>query len=208
DDCILLVDTIDTLESGGPNAITVFEELRSKGHRPVGIRLDSGDLAYLALESARMLDAAGFPDVNIVISSGLDEITIWQILNQITQEASRHGVDADAVIGRLIYGVGTKMATSEGDPSLDGVYKLVAIEQDGDWKPAIKLSDTPAKVINPGRKTVYRVYDQRGSATADVLAQTGEGLEGALDLYHPTEPATSRHLPAERISGVEALLEP
>jgi nicotinate phosphoribosyltransferase len=208
DDCILLVDTIDTLESGVPNAITVFEELRAHGHKPVGIRLDSGDLAYLALESARMLDAAGFPDVQIVISSGLDEITIWQILNQITQEASRHGVDADAVIGRLIYGVGTKMATSEGDPSLDGVYKLVAIEQDGDWKPAIKLSDTPAKVINPGRKTVHRVYDQRGSATADVLAQAGEDLKGALDLYHPTEPATSRHLPAERISGIEALLEP
>ncbi len=207
DDCILLVDTIDTLESGVPNAITVFEELRAGGHRPVGIRLDSGDLAHLAIQSARLLDAAGFPEVRIVISSGLDEITIWQILNQITQEASRYGVDADSVIRRLIYGVGTKMATSEGDPSLDGVYKLVAVEDAGRWKPAIKLSDTPAKVINPGRKSVYRVYDQRGNATADVLAQAGEELGAPLDLFHPTEPATVRHLPVERVSGIEPLLE-
>lgn len=207
DDCILLVDTIDTLESGVPNAITVFEELKARGHRPVGIRLDSGDLAHLAIQSARMLDAAGFEDVSIVISSGLDEITIWQILNQITQEASRYGVDPDALIGRLIYGVGTKMATSDGDPSLDGVYKLVAIGDGDTWKPAIKLSDTPAKVINPGRKDILRIYDQRGAATADVLAQAGEELGEDFVIYHPTEPATSRHMREEKVSSIEPLLE-
>src|SRR5690606_34269389 len=96
DDCVLLVDTIDTLESGVPNAITVFEELRSKGHTPAGIRLDSGDLAHLAVRAAGMLDEAGFGDVPIILSSGLDEITIWQILIQITEEGPRYGVDPQA----------------------------------------------------------------------------------------------------------------
>lgn len=207
DDCILLVDTIDTLESGVPNAITVFEELRSEGHEPKGIRLDSGDLAHLAVQSAQMLDKAGFGDVSIVLSSGLDEITIWQIRNQIAEEAPRYGVDFDAVVDRLVYGVGTKMATSEGDPSLDGVYKLVAIEEAGEWLPAIKLSDTPAKVVNPGRKDVLRVYDERGSATADVLTQRGEELGDPVVLYNPIETAVSRRLDRSRVSSVEAMLD-
>ncbi|MBN2470539.1 MAG: nicotinate phosphoribosyltransferase, partial [Anaerolineae bacterium] len=112
DDCLLLVDTINTLESGIPNAITVFEELRARGHRPVGVRLDSGDLAYLSVQAARMLDAAGFPDTSIVLSSQLDEITIWQILTQIQEDAPRYGVDADHLLGRLVYGVGTRLITS------------------------------------------------------------------------------------------------
>lgn len=207
DDCVLLVDTIDTLESGVPNAITVFEELRERGHTPAGIRLDSGDLAHLAVRSAGMLDEAGFGEVPIILSSGLDEITIWQILIQIAEEAPRYGVEPQTVIRRLVYGVGTKLATSEGDPSLDGVYKLVAIEKDGDWSPAIKLSDTPAKVVNPGRKDVHRLYDQRGSATADVVAQAGEVLEPPLRLFHPTEPGVERRLGAEALSGSELLLE-
>ena len=82
DDCLLLVDTIDTLKSGIPNAITIFEELRRKGHEPVGIRLDSGDLAYLAIQAAKMLDEAGFSDVGIVLSNDLDELVIWQVLTQ------------------------------------------------------------------------------------------------------------------------------
>lgn len=208
DDCLLLVDTVDTLDSGVPNAITVFEELRAKGHQPAGIRLDSGDLAHLAVRSAKMLDEAGFGEVAIVLSSGLDELTIWQILNQIVTEAPRYGVEADSVIRRLVYGVGTKMATSEGDPSLDGVYKLVAIESDGDWMPAIKLSDTPAKVINPGRKQVLRLYDRRDSATADVLVQDGEELGDPVLLYHPTEPGVIRRLARDDISARESLLEP
>lgn len=207
DDCILLVDTINTLESGVPNAIKVFEELKAKGHHPVGIRLDSGDLAYLAVQSARMLDEAGFSDVGIVLSSGLDELTIWQILNQISEEASRYGVAPEGVIGRLTFGVGTKLVSSEGDPSLSGVYKLVAIEDSGDWKPALKLSDTPAKTVNPGRKAVLRVYDERGIATADVLAQQGEELGDSFDIYHPTEAGVERHLNRNQISEIESLLE-
>ncbi|MDX1447931.1 MAG: nicotinate phosphoribosyltransferase, partial [Acidimicrobiia bacterium] len=116
DDCLLLVDTIDTLDSGVPNAITVFEELRRKGHEPVGIRLDSGDLAHLAVRSAAMLDAAGFADTRIVLSSGLDELTIWQIRNQNAVEAPQYGIDADTLIRRLVHGVGSKLVTSDGDP--------------------------------------------------------------------------------------------
>jgi len=135
DDCLLLVDTIDTLESGVPNAIRVFENLRQKGHEPVGIRLDSGDLAYLAIQSARLLNGAGFPGVSIVLSSNLDEMVILQILTQIGQEAPRYGLDADKLIKRLIYGVGTNLITSWGHPALDGVYKLVADRQDVEWAP-------------------------------------------------------------------------
>ncbi|HJR87323.1 MAG TPA: nicotinate phosphoribosyltransferase, partial [Acidimicrobiia bacterium] len=147
DDCLLLVDTIDTLESGVPNAIAVFEKLAAGGHKPLGIRLDSGDLAYLAVRSAAMLDAAGFEDTVIVLSSELDEITIRQIIEQILDESQRLGTDGDAIVRRLVYGVGSRLATSQGDPYLDGVYKLAAIEDRGEWVPAIKLSDTPAKVL-------------------------------------------------------------
>lgn len=207
DECLLLVDTIDTLQSGVPNAITVFEELRAAGHRPVGVRLDSGDLAHLAVRAAGMLDQAGFGETAIVLSSGLDELTIWQILNQIAVEAPRYGMEADSVIRRLVYGVGTKMVTSEGDPSLDGVYKLVAVEADDEWRPAIKLSDTPAKVINPGRKRVVRVYDDRGAATVDLLAQIDERLAQPLELHHPLESGVVRVVAPEGISSTEELLE-
>src|SRR5690606_12033172 len=208
DACLLLVDTIDTLRSGVPNAITVFEELRAKGHTPAGIRLDSGDLAHLAVLSAKMLDEAGFTEVPIVLSSGLDEITIWQIINQIFDEARRYEVDAARVVERLVYGVGTRMATSEGEPSLDGVYKLVAIDGEGGWRPAIKLSDPPGKVVNPGRKEVWRLYDHRGSATADVLTQEGEQLDPPLRLYLPSDPTIERQLGKGEISEQESLLEP
>jgi nicotinate phosphoribosyltransferase len=127
DDCLLLVDTVDTLQSGVPNAIRVFEELRRKGHKPVGIRLDSGDLAYLSIQAARMLNDAGFEETTIVLSSDLDELVIWQILTQIAHEAPRYGVDADQLIRRLVYGVGTRLITSWGEPALGGVYKLVNV---------------------------------------------------------------------------------
>ena len=135
DDCVLLVDTIDTLESGLPNAISVFEELRRRGHRPVGIRLDSGDPASLALAAARMLDRAGFEDTAIVLSDRLDELAI----SRITQTLSRRSEDPDRMIRRLVYGVGTRLVTSHGSPSLDGVYKLAAIHQSGAWSPAFKV---------------------------------------------------------------------
>ncbi len=211
DDCLLLVDTIDTIESGVPNAIKVFEELRAKGHDPVGIRLDSGDLAHLAVRSAEMLNAAGFPDTRIVLSSGLDELTIWQVRNQIAQEAPRYGVDADHLMARLVHGVGSKLVTSEGDSSLGGVYKTVAVGGDnGEWIPAIKISDTPEKVQNPGAKRVWRVYDERGYATADVLALTEEDLDltESIQIHHLTQPGVTRTLTPEGMSEIEPLLVP
>jgi putative nicotinate phosphoribosyltransferase len=168
DECVLLVDTINTLESGVPNAITVFHELRAAGHEPVGIRLDSGDLAHLAVRAARLLEDGGFPDARIVLSSELDELAMWQIRSQIVDEAPRYGVDGVAVLRRLVYGVGTRLVTSHGSPSLGGVYKLVAIDGDGGWIPAMKISDTPEKMPIPGGKRVWRAYDRRDLATADV----------------------------------------
>jgi len=207
DECILLVDTIDTLESGIPNAINVFEDLKRKGHRPVGIRLDSGDLAHLAVRSSKMLDAAGLEEVHIVLSSSLDELTIVQILNQIADEAPRYGVDADRVIARLVYGVGTRMVSSDGQPYLDGVYKLVAITDDDGWLPAIKVSDTPAKIVNPGRKRIRRLYDQRGMATVDLMSLADEDLEYPLEIHHHRESGVARVLDESRISAAEELLE-
>ena len=143
DDCMLLVDTVDTLESGIPNAIRVFEELRKKGHQPVGVRLDSGDLAYLSIQAAHMLDQAGFDQASIVLSNNLDELIIWQIITQIRQEAPRYGVDPEKLIHRLVYGVGTRLITSWGEPALGGVYKLVAVYHQDTWLPAIKISESP-----------------------------------------------------------------
>ena len=149
DDCLLLVDTINTLESGVPNAIRVFAELRRKGHRPVGVRLDSGDLAYLTVETALQLDAAGFTDAAIVLSNSLDELTIWQILAQIRDEARQRRRDPEPFLRRLVFGVGTNLITSRGAAALDGVYKLVAVRGDDGWRPAIKISETPEKTPIP-----------------------------------------------------------
>jgi nicotinate phosphoribosyltransferase len=208
DDCLLLVDTVDTLESGIPNAIIVFEELRRKGHQPVGIRLDSGDLAHLSIRAAKMLDEAGFPDVSIVLSNQLDELVLWQILTQLDQEAPKYGLDPDKLINRLVFGVGTNLITSSGDASLDGVYKLVAVMDHGDWVPAMKLSENPAKIPNPGHKKAWRVYDQRGKATADLLSLSNEDphQEAELILHHPSQPQASRRLDANSISEIEPLL--
>ncbi len=212
DDCLLLVDTIDTLESGVPNAIKVFEELRRKGHEPIGIRLDSGDLAYLAIQSAKMLNEAGFPDVSIVLSNQLDEMVIWQILTQIEEEAGRYGVDPDSLISRLVYGVGTRLITSKGDAALDGVYKLVAVEENGEWTPAIKISETPAKTPNPGHKHAWRIYDQRDKAIADLLSLDDEDPRemDEVVLHHPTEHTVFRTLKQDDfedgISEIEPLL--
>ena len=211
DDCALLVDTIDTVDSGVPNAITVFNELRAAGHEPVGIRLDSGDLAYLSIQAARLLNAAGFAGVSIVLSSNLDELAIWQILSQIDVEAPRYGVDPDALVARLIYGAGTRLITSQGASSLDGVYKLVAVDDAvGSSVPAIKVSDNRAKTPIPGEKSVWRVYDNRSIATADVIGLADEepGRDGALGLHHPSRQGVGRVLAPADISEAEPLLEP
>ncbi|NJM05404.1 nicotinate phosphoribosyltransferase [Candidatus Gracilibacteria bacterium] len=208
DECTLLVDTIDTLESGVPNAIIVFEELRTKGHTPGGVRLDSGDLAYLAIQTARMLDAAGFNAVPIVLSSDLDELVIWQIITQIAEEANRYGVDADNLVKRLTYGVGTRLVTSHGEGALGGVYKLVAIDKGGDWAAAIKLADSPGKMTNPGNKRAWRIYDTRGLATADLIGLEDEEPQALsrLVLHHPSDYTRSRTLDQRDITTIEALL--
>ena len=208
DDCLLLVDTINTLESGIPNAIKVFENLRRKGHEPMGIRLDSGDLAYLSIQAAKMLNDAGFPDVSIVLSNNLDELVIWQIVTQIEEEAPRYGLDADQLIHRLVYGVGTRLITSWGEPALGGVYKLVAVCDDDVWKPAIKISESPDKTPNPGNKQVWRLYDRRGKATADLLGLEDENPREAqrIVLRHPTDHSKYRTLAQENISEIEPLL--
>jgi nicotinate phosphoribosyltransferase len=208
DDCLLLVDTIDTLESGVPNAIQVFGELRRQGHEPVGIRLDSGDLAFLSIQAAKMLNGAGFPDATIVLSNNLDELVILQIITQISQEAPRYGVDPDHLIGRLVYGVGTRLVTSWGEPALGGVYKLVAVRDGGQWIPAIKVSESSAKTPNPGHKLVWRIYDRRGKATADLLSLDDEDPRqmAQITLRHPSNHTKYRTLAQEELSSVEPLL--
>jgi nicotinate phosphoribosyltransferase len=210
-DCLLLVDTINTLESGIPNAIRVFEGLRKKGHRPVGIRLDSGDLAYLSVQAARLLNEAGFEETVIVLSNDLDEITILQIINQIQEEAAALGMDADAIIKRLVYGVGTRLITSLQRAALDGVYKLVAVQDEGgQWQPAIKISENPVKIPNPDQKQVWRVYDQRGIATADLICLDEEDPAGQdpLIMRHISDHHKFRALPQAHITKLEPLLQP
>ncbi len=208
DDTILLLDTVDTLHSGLPHALKVFERLRRKGHRPVGVRIDSGDLAYLAIQVAKELDKAGFADTLIVLSGDLDELVIWQIKSQILEEAPRYGVEPERLLKRLVYGVGTRMVVSWGYPALGGVYKLVAIRENGTWAPAIKISDSLEKVLNPGHKKVYRVYDHRGLATADLLATFDEEVreDTPLHLRHPTDPTKRRTLRPGEFT-LEPLLE-
>jgi nicotinate phosphoribosyltransferase len=208
DDCLLLVDTIDTLESGVPNAIRVFEELKRQGHEPMGIRLDSGDLAFLSIQAAKMMNEAGFPKTSIVLSNDLDELFILQILTQISHEAPRYGVDPDHLIDRLVYGVGTRLITSWGEPALGGVYKLVAIRDEDRWVPVLKVSESSAKTPNPGHKLVWRVYDQRGKATADLLSLEDEDPRQMerVSLHHPTRHTTYRVLEQKDISEIEPLL--
>lgn len=208
DDCLLLVDTINTLESGIPNAIKVFEELKKKGHKPVGIRLDSGDLAHLSVQAARMLNDAGFDDTIILLSNQLDEMVVWQIISQIRDEARRYNLDPDHLIRRLAYGVGTSLVTSKGQAALDGVYKLTALEKDGEWIPAIKVSENPEKIINPGFKHVWRIYNGRDLATADLLGLQNEdpATMEPLELRHPSDREIRRTIGSNDIGRIEPLL--
>jgi nicotinate phosphoribosyltransferase len=208
DDCLLLVDTINTLESGIPNAIKVFEELRRRGHQPVGIRLDSGDLAHLSIQAVKMLNEAGFSDTSIVLSNDLDELIIWQIITQISQEAPRYGLDPDHLIQRLVYGVGTRLITSQGEPALGGVYKLVAVHHQGKWQPAIKISESLSKTPNPGYKHVWRLYDKRGKATADLLSLDNEEPQkmAPLVLRHYSDHTKHRLLDPADLTEIEPLL--
>lgn len=176
DSCLLLVDTFDTLNSGVPNAITVFGELKEKGHKPIGIRLDSGDLAYLSKQARAMLDGAGFFEAKIFASSDLDE---WLI-----RDLKAQGACID------VWGVGTKLITSYDSPALGGVYKLSGEEIDGKFYPKMKLSDNPEKMTNPGLKKVFRLYGRRtGKTIADVIALDHEKIDEnkPLRIFSPME---------------------
>ncbi|MBE5785776.1 MAG: nicotinate phosphoribosyltransferase, partial [Clostridiales bacterium] len=180
--CMLLVDTYDTLRSGVPNAITVFDELKAKGYKPVGIRLDSGDLAYLSKRARHMLDAAGHKDAKIFASGDLDETVIRDLKLQ--------GAKID------VWGVGTKLITSLDVPALGGVYKLSAEVVNGEILPKIKISENIIKMTNPGYKKVLRLYNKNGMALADLIALEGEEIDTTkpLRIYHPEQSYKSKVL--------------
>lgn len=185
--CILLVDTYDTLKSGIPNAIKVFKEMREAGIPLTfyGIRLDSGDLAYLSKEAKKMLDAEGFTDAVISASNDLDEHLITSLKNQ------------GATINS--WGVGTNLITSKDCPSFGGVYKLAAIKDKntGKFIPKIKLSENTEKITNPGDKTIYRIYSKEShKLIADLICLVGETFDSdnSLLLFDPVETWKKTHL--------------
>lgn len=160
----LLVDTYDVIHSGIPNAIRVAKEiLEPAGNRLKGVRIDSGDLAYLSKKIRKMLDEAGLTDCKIVASNSLDEFTISSLLNQ--------GAKIDS------FGVGERLITAKSEPVFGAVYKLVAIEKDGKFIPKIKVSENVEKITNPGLKNVYRIYDENGHAVADLIAMPDEKID-------------------------------
>lgn len=185
--CTLLVDTYDTLKSGVPNAIRVFKEMREAGIplKNYGIRLDSGDLAYLSKKARIMLDEAGFPDAVISASNDLDEYLIESLKLQGAEITS--------------WGVGTNLITAKDNPSFGGVYKLAAIQaEDHSFIPKIKLSENIEKVTNPGNKTFYRIYDKStGKIRADLICLSDETFDESEDLklFDPNAPWKKTRLP-------------
>jgi nicotinate phosphoribosyltransferase len=172
--CTLLVDTFDSLD-GVRHAITIGHELRAGGHELAGIRLDSGDLAHLSIEARRMLDAAGFPDAKIVASNDLDEVVIGSLFEQ--------GARIDT------FGVGTRLVTAFDQPALGGIYKLgAARDEHGAWRPALKLSEQPIKISNPGNLAVRRLR-KAGELVADIIYDSELGFSPALhDIEDPLRP--------------------
>ena len=175
DSCTLHVDTYNVLKSGIPNAIKTFDEvLKPMGKRPKGIRIDSGDIAYLSRKARKMLDEAGYPDCSIVASNSLDEYII--------RDMHRQGAKVDS------YGVGERLITSSSSPVLGGVYKLVAVEKDGEVIPKIKLSENVQKITTPCNKRVYRLYDKEsGKAIADLMTLSKEVIDETkpYELFDP-----------------------
>ena len=169
--CVFLVDTYDTLRSGIPNAVTVAKEMEAGGEKLFGIRLDSGDLAYLSKKARKMLDDAGLNYVKIMASNQLDEYLIKSLLDQ--------GAPVDA------FGVGTKLITGLNDAALDGVYKLTMSGS----RPRLKISENPEKIILPGTKDVFRCIDDKGMFYADCVALSGEGCIETI--YHLHDPGMS-----------------
>ncbi len=175
-DCTLLVDTYNVLRSGVPNAIRVFDTiLKPKGIRPVGIRIDSGDIAYLSKRARGMLDQAGYSDVKIIVSNSLDEYIVRELILQ------KAAVD--------VFAVGENLITSKSSPVFGGVYKLSAVEQDGVWIPKIKVSETVEKMTLPAFKTIYRFFSsQNGRAIADLIALRDEKIsyENGITIFDPS----------------------
>ena len=189
DNCLLLIDTYDTLKSGLPNAIRVFKEMRDAGITPkkYGIRMDSGDLAYLSKQVKKAFDEAGFPNPVISASNDLDENLIASLKAQ------------GATINS--WGVGTNLITSKDTPAFGGVYKLAAIEdkETGEMIPKIKISENSEKVTNPGDKVIYRIYSKdTGKIVADLIALADEvyDVNEELLLFDPVEPWKKTLLPA------------
>lgn len=175
DSCTLLVDTYNVLKSGVPNAIKVFDEvLKPLGKRPKGIRIDSGDIAYLSKKARKMLDEAGYADCKITASNSLDEYIIRDTLLQ--------GAKIDS------FGVGERLITSKSEPVFGGVYKLAAIEKNGQIIPKIKISENTEKITNPGFKKVYRLFsNESGEAIADVITLFNETIDTS-DSYEIFDP--------------------
>lgn len=175
DSCTFLVDTYNTLKEGVPNAIKVFdEEVVPKGFRPVAVRIDSGDIAYLSKKTREMLDAAGYEDVKIMASNSLDEYTIENLFMQ--------GAKID------LFGVGERLITSKSSPVFGGVYKLTAVEEEGKIVPKIKISENITKITNPGFKNLYRFYDKdSGKALADLITLNNEEIDDSepIEIFHP-----------------------
>lgn len=176
DSCTLLIDTYDVLDSGVPNAIRVAKEvLEPMGKRLKGIRIDSGDLAYLSKQVRKQLDEAGCQDCKIVVSNSIDEHLIESLHKQ--------GACIDS------YGVGERLITAKSDPVFGGVYKLVAVEENGVLQPRIKISENIEKITNPGKKTLYRIY-QNGIGICDLLATYEETIDFTkpLQVINPNKP--------------------
>ncbi|MDO5142904.1 MAG: nicotinate phosphoribosyltransferase [Eubacteriales bacterium] len=176
DNCVFLVDTYNVLKSGVPNALRVAREMvAQKGIRPRGIRLDSGDIAYLSIEARKMLDEAGFPDMQIMASNALDEYLVRDLLLQ--------GAQIDS------FGIGERLITSKSEPVFGGVYKLVGVEDEhGEIIPKIKVSENVEKITTPHFKKVYRLLDNKtGKALGDVLTVHDEVIDPSLPyvLFHP-----------------------
>ncbi|MDD7026953.1 MAG: nicotinate phosphoribosyltransferase [Lachnospiraceae bacterium] len=196
--CILLVDTYDTLKSGVPNAIKVFTQMREAGIPLTfyGIRLDSGDLAYLSKKARKMLDEAGFQDAVISASNDLDEFLIDSLKAQGSTITS--------------WGVGTNLITSKDCPSFGGVYKLAAVmDSHGEFIPKIKLSENTEKVTNPGNKTIYRIYEKEtGKIKADLICLVDESFDEnqPLLLFDPHEPWKKTKLPGGSYTMKELLV--
>ncbi|NLY45782.1 MAG: nicotinate phosphoribosyltransferase [Tissierella sp.] len=175
DNCYLLVDTYNTLRDGVPNAIKIFkEEIVPRGFRPKGIRIDSGDIAYLSKEARKLLDEAGFEDCTIMASSGLDEYIIEDLLKQGSQ------IDS--------FGVGERLITAKSQPVFSGVYKLTAVEENGKIIPKIKISSNVGKITTPGFKQIYRLFDKdTHKAIGDVVTEHDETIDESkpYEIFHP-----------------------